>query len=104
MAFFVNQESTERPLSGQSREASVRKRGFLDPEVGCAPLIVAYFGVSNGRRPSGNVGAPSEAWRFLPGASPGRERDQDDCSQGLTTHPYRVLRLWRTALPMVERL
>jgi hypothetical protein len=39
------------------------------------------------------VGAPSEAWRFLPGASPGRVRDQYDFSEGLTTHPYRVLRL-----------
>jgi hypothetical protein len=45
--------------------------------------------------------APSKAWCFLPGASPGRERDQDGLSQGLTTHPYPVLRLWRTALPMV---
>jgi len=26
------------------------------------------------------VGAPSEAWRFLPGASPGRERDREDFS------------------------
>jgi hypothetical protein len=25
-------------------------------------------------------GAPSKAWCFLPGASPGRERDQDDLS------------------------
>jgi len=24
--------------------------------------------------------APSEAWRFLPGASPGRERDREDFS------------------------
>jgi len=26
------------------------------------------------------VSAPSEAWRFLPGASPGRERDREDFS------------------------
>jgi len=27
-----------------------------------------------------DVSAPSEAWRFLPGASPGRERDREDFS------------------------
>ncbi|MGA7981890.1 MAG: DUF6455 family protein [Chromatiaceae bacterium] len=26
------------------------------------------------------LSAPSKAWRFLPGASPGRERNQEDCS------------------------
>ena len=41
----MNQESTEMPLSGQSGEASVRKRGFLDPEAGCEPLVMTNFEV-----------------------------------------------------------
>ena len=31
-------------------------------------------------RKSKKCGAPSEAWRFLPGASPGREGDRNDLS------------------------
>jgi hypothetical protein len=56
----VSQGSTERPMSGQTGEVLVRKRDFLDPQVGRAPLIRTNLGVKNGRRPSGMVGSGTE--------------------------------------------
>ena len=75
---------TYNPEFRQDRNTTARRATLVQhfddclKEIGIDAKRIVYVGKEKGESRS-YVSAPSEAWRFLPGASPGRGMIKADC-------------------------